>query len=247
MSEEFFDRFSWAVPKAFSDAVRDCRFEEGDILYDSKKAYDGDWEKAEKHITHSIQVHSPARGSTTKSSGSIFKRNWNTAVVFQLNSAQSEKTSRHIETTQGKLYTVLWRGDISVFDDDSSPELPLRLKEISKLLEQAIPTAKQLSDTKPIFVMARDSAKNVSRLKDMKVASTLHARFKAEPKVLTPEKAGLHGWERMAPTVDIAFYVMESGSYDEIHAALKDQLHEPAKNAKKDMFRLNTHGLLMAD
>lgn len=43
---EFFSGFKWAVPGAFSDAVALCRFEEGDTLYDTKNAYNDDWEKA---------------------------------------------------------------------------------------------------------------------------------------------------------------------------------------------------------
>ncbi len=52
----FFSNFTWAVPKAFSDAVASCRFEEGDMLYDTPKAYEVDWEDAIKCTTHFLQV-----------------------------------------------------------------------------------------------------------------------------------------------------------------------------------------------
>ncbi len=60
MSERFFDGFAWAVPAAFSEAVSACMFLEGDTLYDTKKAYSGEWEKALPYIRHYIQVHSTA-------------------------------------------------------------------------------------------------------------------------------------------------------------------------------------------
>ena len=115
------------------------------------------------------------------------------------------------------------------------------------MLEQAIPTAEGVSNEKPTVIMARDVANNISKLKHMNVSATLHTRFKAEPKVLMPREAGLLEWNRMVPTIDIVFYVMESGSSSEIREALKAQLYVPAKNAKRDMFRLSTHGLLKAE
>jgi hypothetical protein len=82
MSGEFFDGFTWAVPKAFSDAVTACRFEEGGILYGSRKAYIGEWGKAVEHISHSLQVFSQSRGTTVaaNASGSVFGKNWDTEV-----------------------------------------------------------------------------------------------------------------------------------------------------------------------
>ena len=34
---EFLRGFKWAVPTAFSSAISQCQFEEGDIFYDSKE------------------------------------------------------------------------------------------------------------------------------------------------------------------------------------------------------------------
>jgi len=246
MNGEFFGGFTWAVPIAFSDAVTACRFEEGDILYDSQKAYSGEWGKAVKHIRHSLQVHSPSRGGTAAAnvSGSVFGKNWDAEVTFNLRDVAGDEPVRLIQITQGKLFTALWRGDLSVFDSDLNPELPLRLKEVSKMLKQVIPVADSLSDGKPTFIMARDGANSLSKLKHMKVSAILRSHFKAKPNALTPQEAGLYAWERIAPTIDIVFYVTESGSHSKIHDALKAQLYVPAENAKKDMFRLSAHGLL---
>ena len=245
MSEEFFGGFTWAVPMAFSDAVTACRFEEGDLLYDSQKAYSGEWGEAVKHIRHSLQVHSPSRGSTA--SGSVFGKNWDAEVVFKLQDVAGDEPSRFIETTQGKLFMALWHGDLTIFDSDLNPEMPLRLKEVSKTLKYAIPAADSLSEGKPTFIMARDAANSPSKLKHMKVSATLRSHFKAKTNTLSPREAGLHAWEKIAPTIDIVFYVTESGSHSEIYDAIKAQLYAPAKNAKKDMFRLSTHGLLTED
>ena len=249
MSGEFFDGFTWAVPKAFSDAVTACRFEEGDILYDSQKAYTGEWGGSVEHINYSLQVYSPPRGSTAavNVSGSVFGENWETEVTFELQNISGDESARFIQTTQGKLFTALWHGDLSVFDDDLNAELPIRLKAVSKMLDLAIPAADSLSKGKPTFIMARDLANSISKLKHMKISATLHSRFNAKLNAITPRKAGLNGRDRIAPTIDVVIFVMESGSLGEIYNAIKEQLYVPAENAKKDMFRLGAHGLLLLD
>jgi len=40
---DYFDGFSWALPNAFADALALCRFEQGDMLYDTRRAYEGEW------------------------------------------------------------------------------------------------------------------------------------------------------------------------------------------------------------
>jgi hypothetical protein len=66
-TDEYFDGFNWAVPVAFAEPLAACRFEQGDILYDTRRAYEGSWGDALPHIKYSIQVKSPMRGPSTKS------------------------------------------------------------------------------------------------------------------------------------------------------------------------------------
>lgn len=87
-SIEFFPEFSWAVPKNFAVPLRDCRFEQGDRLFDTKLAYEGHWNEAKKHIKHSIEVIAPPRGEgvtkTKADSASTFESNWDSSVVIEL-------------------------------------------------------------------------------------------------------------------------------------------------------------------
>jgi hypothetical protein len=43
---EFFPGFKWAVSSAFSEPLGACRFEQGDLLYDTPDAYKGEWREA---------------------------------------------------------------------------------------------------------------------------------------------------------------------------------------------------------
>ncbi|MDO6564656.1 hypothetical protein Q4488_14830 [Amphritea sp. 1_MG-2023] len=113
-SMEFFSNFSWAVPQSFSDAVALCRFEEGDVLYDTSKAYDGSWGEAVKQITYFLQVRYPIRATSGEKGnvGGVFEKNWSSEVRIELYKNQEKVGIGQITTTQGRLYTAIWKGDL---------------------------------------------------------------------------------------------------------------------------------------
>ncbi|WP_152555566.1 hypothetical protein [Methylomarinum vadi] len=179
---DFFNGFSWAMPKAFADALAACQFEEGDTLYDTQKAYGGDWGDAKKHIHYHIQVREPARGSTgsREISGSVFNKNWDSEVFFELVNHKERVIPQFIRTTQGRLYSALWHGDLSLLDDKlPNPKKPIQLRDVNKNLKDTIPFAKELAGSNPVFVMARDFSNTISTTKHLNVKSTLHYNFGA--------------------------------------------------------------------
>lgn len=40
-NKDYFNCFAWALPMAFKEPLASCCFEQGDILYDTPKAYEG--------------------------------------------------------------------------------------------------------------------------------------------------------------------------------------------------------------
>ena len=245
---EFFSGFKWAVPRAFSDAVALCRFEEGDILYDTKKAYNDDWGKASQFIEHSLQVKYPARvsGGATEKGGGVFGRNWGSEVRIDLYKNLEKVSVGQIHTTQGRLYTALWKGDISVLEKESEePAIPLSVQDVTKKLDQVTEKAKELSVGYPVFVMARDLANPVSREKFSKILTALKMHLHNQPRILEPKKAGLIHFENIAPTVDLAFFPMNGTNAEELHDLVKNAVYVPAKNAKKEMFRISAHGIIV--
>ena len=113
---EFFSGFSWAVPTAFGDAVALCRFEQGDTLYDTRKAEEESWAEATKHIHHWLQVRYPSHVITVadESTGGIFEKNWDSEVKVDLYKNFKKVGEGQISTTQGRLYTALWTGNVEV-------------------------------------------------------------------------------------------------------------------------------------
>lgn len=250
MSESFFDGFAWAVPTAFSEAVSTCMFLEGDTLYDTKKAYSEEWGKALSHIRHYLQVLSTAANPNQSEDGvkAVFVKNWASEVTVQLTSFDEGEEKKFVQTTQGRLYSLLWHGDISVLSTDTpKPKTPVTLREVAKRLEEVVPFARKIAGDRPVFIMARDLCNNISTNKHFSVESTLHRNFKAKNHTHIPKVTGLADWQRISPTIVIVFFIMEQGNHDEIHDALKKLIYTPAKDAKTDMFRLTAHGLLIAD
>jgi len=244
---EFFAGFNWAVPVAFSDAVFLCRFEEGDILYDTPKGYDGEWGKARGHIEDSLQVRYPARvtGGASETTRGVFANNWDSEVRVDLFKRLEAVSEGQIETTQGRLYTALWKGDLRILQRDSElPQIPLSVQQVTRSLDAISETAKGLSVDGRIFVMARDLSSPISREKYSKVLAKLRKHIAGEPKILGPRVAGFSNWAIVAPTIDIAFFQTKSVSTDELHDLVKAAVYVPAKDSKREMFRLSAHGVI---
>ena len=245
---EFFTGFKWAVPKAFSDAVSLCRFEEGDILYDTGKAYNDDWEKASKSIEHSLQVKYPARasGGASEKGGGVFDSNWSSEVRIDLYKNLEKIGVGQIHTTQGRLYTALWKGDLSILEKESEePPVPLTVLDVTRNLEQTSQKAQELSVSFPVFVMARDLSNPVSRDKYSKVLTKLKKHMCNSPNILTPKQAGLVQFDNIAPTVEVAFFSTNVTSAEELQELVKSAVYVPLKNAKKEMFRIAKHGIIV--
>lgn len=248
---EFFERFKWAVPKAFSDAVALCRFEEGDILYDTKKVYrkTGEWGDVAKHVKQSLQVKFPARatGGTGERSGGVFGSNWDSEVRLDLYEGMANTGVGQIETTQGRLYTLLWKGDLSVLDTKTdNPLVPLITRQVTKLLDETRDTAEERFPGNTVFVMVRDLSNQVSRNKYLKVFAQLNRNLAQEVAFMSPKEAGLKDWDSIAPTVEIAFFATTSLSDGALTALVKKAVYTRGKNAKTDKFKLSAHGIILS-
>lgn len=243
---EFFSGFKWAVPVAFSDAVSLCRFEEGDILYDTTKAYD-EWGKASKHIEYSMQVRYPTRvtGGAGASESGVFTSNWKSEVRVELYKHLEKVGVGQIETTQGRVYTALWKGDAAILKlDTEEPQIPFTVQQVTRSLTETSDTARSLSTKYPVFVMTRDLSNPISREKYSKIRSKLKRHLAGEPQLRRPKQAGLNDWANIAPTVEVAFFVASGGSVEELHDLVKEAVYVPAKDAKKEMFRIAAHGII---
>jgi len=243
---DFFPGFSWAIPKAFSDAIANCRFEEGDVIYDSESAYQ-EWGKAVKLLGHCIKVNSPRRTTsvTIGEKKSVVKTNWKSEVAIELIGFSNEPFNRKIVTTQGRLFVLLWKGDLEVLDvKKPNPPTPIFLQDVKKKLEETIPVCNKIADNKSYFTMAYDPTNEVSRKKHLKVLDALNREYEYRFYQLSAKESGFRHWDDIFPVISTNIYVIEQAEYKEIEKALKKVLYTPSKGAKKGQFNLRTHGIL---
>jgi hypothetical protein len=257
-SQEFFPGFVWAVRKAFREPLASCRFEQGDILYDTRKAYEGTWGDAFNYLHFSIQINSPKRGITTKNkkdAASVFAYNWGQLVELDLVEYPSKKT-RFITTTQGRLYTTLWKGDISLLEDGTlEPPVPKLAKDALKVLKD-IPFTSNMILKKCskglrnpfLFIMPFDETNEILRKKLRKVETHLK-KFQPQTLLDDPEEFGLLNANEYVPTVNLACFIMDSIDQEELYAKLKEALYVKSKGNKtnKEIFRPKNHGYLHPD
>lgn len=237
--EEFFHGFAWAMPTAFATSLGHCRFEQGDVFHDSTKGYE-QWDTALQHISFTIQVVSPPHSTTKVSENqNAFRHNWKLPVVYKVLDHKENKT-RQATSTQGKLFTFLWRGDWKVLSSTPHPEIPLTCydKKLTQQVDKAAGVAERRFATKlergSIFVMAYDPTHPVSSAKYEAIKQALTSRHSFEVALLMPMDAGLTDM-LVAPTVRFATFIIQGNSW-KIHDTLKDVLYKPAK------FRIEAHG-----
>jgi hypothetical protein len=259
-NQEYFDGFAWAVPLAFADALGACRFELGDMLYDTKRAYEGTWGQAIGHISYSIQVKYPSRATVPrgeKEKESVFTTNWRQRVVFDLTDHVKKRTHK-IDTTHGRLYTLLWRGDHKCLDKKTDdPLVPLLAMDMVRKMKnredmnirEAVPYFKrsiaQGIKQGAMFLMPYDRSWMLLRSKFVKVKIALE-KIKPTIELASPEQAGLISKTGFAPTVKIVCFCIDEVPVSEVYEILKKALYNPAKDkkSKTEKFQIHRHGHL---
>ena len=150
-----------------------------------------------------------------------------------------------MRTTKGRLFSLLWKGNLEILNEDNpSPPPPLLLKDVKTNLTETVNECERIAGNKPYFIMAYDPTNKVSLQKHMGIFSALKNDFGCELSQLTPKDSGFKSWENISPVIYTNLYVIDHGGYDDIMKTLKKVLYKPSKGAKQERFRLLTHGIL---
>ena len=241
---DFYRGFNWAVPHGFKDAIASCLFEEGDTLYSTKLAY-GTWGEVVDKIEHAIQVRfqaSSVKIKTTEDISSIFHSNWNGIVKIEFfigGGAYKEK--RILDTTQGRLFTLLRTGNIEILNTDrENPSPPLLSDSLKKYIndDSIIHVIRQHIESKydkpNMVIMAYDETNDLLCEKFRSIISSLY-EFNPEVKDFTiSEFASLKLYD-FHPTLLIKTIVINSNSPEKIRDRIKEILwpKRDPKNATK--------------
>lgn len=254
MESEYFNGFKWALPKSFADALSKCLFEVGDVIYDTPKAYSLSWGDAMNFIKYSIQIKSISAINIfldDKNNESAFFENWDSEVIFDFYSYPSLE-KKEIKSTQGRLYSFLWKGDDHyILTKNSTVEKPIMLKSVFKNnSDYQINISKKVKARSDfIFYFPIDVATESYNEKTQKIIRSFKHNSNSITYILksyTPQELNLNLAIAFCPTIQ--FIVFEiNGSSTVINEALKSALYTPSKNKKsdKEYFRLKSHGILL--
>ncbi len=253
----FFPCFAWAVPMAFAEPINGCHFELGDTLYENEAAYTEAWSKDRPTLGRAIQVLVPARGVAGKASvqkdktsvadDSSLADSWFQEVEFDLHDLATQKSEK-ITTTQGRLYTLLWKGDFKILDPKiNDPVMPASASKLKKQLPQAADLIQKghLSSPGSVkFFVPTDSAAGLYREKYLKIKNKLESEFETKSEVFSANKLGLT--DEFFPTVEIAFFEMVNTTAEIVEQELQTVLYKPSglRKTTESRFRLHAHGLL---
>jgi len=250
-NKEFLEEFAWAIPNAFKYPLSTCRFEQGDLLYNTPKAYQGTWGKALPDISFIAQIKYPPRSLASKSQddkGSVFATNWNSKVIFELDDRRANK-KKTVITTQGRLYMMLWKGDSSFLDKNTNDPLPpvspmsiVKNDNLAKTVGYFKHLANRMTYPK-VFIMPFDRTSLLLSSKFAKIQEHL-GEFIIKTKLALPEQTGLISDTGFIPTLRVACFYIDHELSKEVKAALKKALYKSSKNKKsqREHFRLKAHG-----
>lgn len=249
-----FPGFAWAAIRAFRDALASCAFGRGDILYETVTAY-RPWPTPYSYAGRSIQV--TAASSTTTSSGtaSTFRKQWSTSVTCDIRQHDRDTPPERIETTQGRIYTALRTGNLSILATTTpEPQPPLMWSEVNRpakkdapldgLLEQ-IAVEILSNDNGHSFLIALDPLFELACRKYRAIHHHLILKFPLRVRAVAPADTNLAVRYDFSPTMTFVIFAID-GQRKDIEAALKTALYSADihANPSKQKFKLRAHGLL---
>lgn len=267
----WFERFAWALPVAFSAAVSACRFEQGDVLYAERSAY-GDWSKGPGLPW--IQVLDPPRSARARGAegdAGRFASSWSSPVVVEIGRAAGDAPER-LETTQGRLFTCLWRGDPDVLEAEAAPPQPRLQAELQREIETTVEALRALLGGRGpgagkrgrgkaasadagsmLFVSSIDLASDASLEKAESIWNALAAAHPLRFVDAAPSACGVPAGDDVHPSVVVRGLAIEAADEAQVTAALKAVLYNPssrassgdgAESGRADRFSLARHGWL---
>lgn len=269
---ELYSGFAWAIPKAFGSALHECRFEQGDVLYSDPSAYNAGKgtgkktsQRGQRPAKYHIQVLDPPRSSRAisgEAEGQRFFANWDSKVSFEWMDYR-KRIREEKQSTQGGLFTCLWKGDLDALREDRLEDLrpPKLLRDLQSCVADCAPAmVEKFANAKPagkakqaaaagrrLFATALDQASDVSRVKAQSIERALEAKFEIAVRQFTPADLGLDDAAQFHPALRLLGIAVASKGDEEIERVLRDVLYAGGKATGKEggRFNLARHGSLV--
>jgi hypothetical protein len=259
---KFFEGLAWPIPVAFAAAIASMRFEQGDVLYRDRSAYDALEGDIPKGLS-AIQVQFPkrsARAAPSEFEGDRRRSSWQSEVIIELIDLAGGKSETRV-LSQGKLAMAIFRGDEGWLDPlREEPPLPRSARELQQRLEQTQASFDELQTAAKgcRFIFVVDLANDASRSKAMGVEEALRASGSVERIELSAERAGVEDPHSYHPTAVVRCLILPNRTTDEVLPILRARLYgggasdDPSTDAgneietSPDRFSVGRHGIFQA-
>lgn len=240
----YFEGFSWALPSCFAEAIDKCAFQTGDVIYENRESY-----STHKWDGKMIQVQYPDRtlgvSLNEQPSREVFRNNWYSeahVVIYENCDGKITPISERIRTTQGGIYTALWKNDLTwITDQQKTPEIPEELSASKRILPDSLLSEGRGSKA---FVMSADLASPVSRQKIKLIRHALREHLADIGIYNDSPDLNDNSTDKTKPTSCIVIFWVSSIRSRELINTLKDILYKPNPEAKADRFSLKAHGII---
>lgn len=241
--------FAWPVPRSFAPAVSHSRFEQGDVLYADPSGYTA-WPQ-EGPTGAFLQVLDPpktARAFSGEAEGDRFSVGWGSPVTVEVHAHVGAEPIQQT-TTQGRLFTTLWRGELAWLEATAEPPMPNGLKDLQARLGEAVSTiSRHFADEASLtdgllFLLAVDEASESGRVKADAIEAVLADRFEIHRVELSPADAGLDDADALHPALMVRGLAIASSEASVVERHLADLLYAGG-NGTVSRFSLARHGLL---
>ncbi len=131
--------FAWPVLSFFKDALRNHKFTHGDTIYSSLDGYKPGLYLGSRIMVRNFQrestIISTARQATPLDENVVeeedFLANWAAPIMLDFYNGEEYQ---QIQTTQGHLYSFLWKGDPSIFSLSTTLPFPQNASGLLKIL-----------------------------------------------------------------------------------------------------------------
>jgi hypothetical protein len=168
-----------------------------------------------------------------------------------------------MKTTQGRLFTCLWRGDVGRLDEGSdAPSAPALQRDLHKVIEDSAAAFRREFEKVDTAIAAHclyigvvDQSSEASCQKAHKIQVALEEGFPVESVELSPAAAGVECSEGFHPALVLRGLAITTRDVAAIEARLKGVLYAPSTSRdetreqtgeeKADRFSLARHGLLL--
>lgn len=254
---DFYSNFSWAVPFAFTDAIQQCRFGVGDILYSSPAGYDR-WDIALKKLKFSIQVTFPERSVggdiQSRNAKGLFYRNWFSPVKFTMTDYKNKKAKKYYDSIQGRLFDFLRYNDFKILENTTpAPQPPIFSSTyLRKTLKSSQALFEKLSlkkiKTPYVFVTPHISTNKISVDKIARLNAILGRNFETHTFEYSPSEIGIEECKVFPffPAVTFKCFAIQSSDKDKINSAIKDAISGASFESKTKQFDPDRYGLLVS-